>query len=192
MLKKSVTILIVILVLGAAGVIIAKFYPFLFARTVKGTIIGVTKVNPQSTIIGSGTSISNAQMFSFAVAIKDTKDGEIVTGSSEDRQWAVAREGLCAEAKFFPYPPWELANADTYFNVRLIKLYDCPGAAVSGTPQLPTNSPRDVSPPTVAAPSATPVNTAPTPAPAAGRVGSGAPHGLVAPAKPGDIPPGAH
>ena len=127
-MKKAVIIVSVVILLGLAATIVAKFYPYIFAREVKGKIVGVTKVNPQSTIIGSGASISDAQMFSFAVAVKDMKDGEIVTGSSEDRQWAVAKEGLCVDAKFFPYPPWQLANADTYFNVRLIKLYDCPGS----------------------------------------------------------------
>lgn len=60
------------------------------------------------------------------MAIKDETSGEIFTASSEDRQWAAVQgEGLCAEAKFFPYPPWQLDKAGTYHGARLLKLWNC-------------------------------------------------------------------
>ncbi len=122
MKKFQIIFGILILGLGVAGVIF-QFYSFIFARTVSGNIVGVEHVVQNNTIVSS----TNPQVFSFAIAIKDAKTGEIVTGSSEDRQWAVARQGHCAEAKFFPYPPWNLSRAGTYFGVRLIRLEDCPG-----------------------------------------------------------------
>jgi hypothetical protein len=63
-------------------------------------------------------------MFSFAIAIRDQK-GTIHTASAEDRQWAVVEKGQCVEAKFFPYPPWNLDKSGTFFGARLLKLYDC-------------------------------------------------------------------
>jgi hypothetical protein len=77
--------------------------------------------------------IPDEQIFSFGVAIRDSK-GEIHTASSEDRQWAVAQAGQCVEAKYFPYAPWELSNAGTYHGARLIRLFDCPPGTPADTP----------------------------------------------------------
>ena len=86
--------------------------------------MGIDRVIEPSTIVGAGLKIPTAQMFSFAVAIKDSH-GEIVTASSEDRQWSVVEKGQCAEALYFPYPPWALDKAGTYYGARLTRLYDC-------------------------------------------------------------------
>lgn len=91
----------------------------------KGRVVAIDRVTQPNAVISSGAQIPAAQVFSFAVAIRDA-DGEIVTASSEDRQWAVVEKDQCAEAKYFPYPPWELEKAGTYFGARLLKLYDCP------------------------------------------------------------------
>ncbi|MEQ1878763.1 MAG: hypothetical protein ABL958_19130 [Bdellovibrionia bacterium] len=99
-------------------------YSFVFAKTVVGEIVAVEKVVENMAIIG-GRPIDPAQMFSFAVAIR-VKDGEIVTASSEDRQWSLAQKGQCAEARFYPYPPWDLDKAGTYHNARMTRLFDCP------------------------------------------------------------------
>ena len=72
---------------------------------------------------GSGTP--PAEIFSYAVAIKDSKTGEIFTASSEDRRWAVVHKDQCVEAKFLPYPPWNLSRSGAYFGARLIRLFDC-------------------------------------------------------------------
>ena len=92
-----------------------------------GEVIGIDRVIEPSTIIGAG-KIPNAQIFSFAVAIKDA-NGDILTASSEDRQWAVVEKGKCAEAVFFPYPPWILDKAGTFFGARLYRLYECPSTS---------------------------------------------------------------
>ena len=73
---------------------------------------------------GAGSALSNDQLFSFAVAVRQ-KDGAIITASSEDRQWSIARKGYCVEAKFYPYPPWQLDKAGTFFNARMIHLAEC-------------------------------------------------------------------
>jgi hypothetical protein len=111
---------LIVLAAAFAGI---RYYEFVFARDVQGQIVGVEHVMQPSAII-TGNQIA-PQVFSFAIAIKE-KSGEIVTASSEDRQWAVVKQGQCAEAKFYPYPPWQLDRSGTYHGARLLKLYDCP------------------------------------------------------------------
>ncbi len=77
-----------------------------------------------------GSGAPPKEVFSFSVAIRDQLTTEIVTGSSEDRQWAVVKEGQCATAKFYPHPPWELDKSGTFHGVRLVALFDdCNAAA---------------------------------------------------------------
>ena len=102
-----------------------RYYSFVFAKTVHGTITGIDRVTQANTLIGTTTQIPPSQIFSFAIAIKEL-GGNIVTASSEDRQWAVAEKGQCVEAKFFPYPPWQLDKSGTFYGARLLKLSDCP------------------------------------------------------------------
>jgi hypothetical protein len=102
-----------------------RFYEFVFAKTINGEILKVERVTQPEALIASGKAIPAEQLFSMGIAIRDEK-GEIHTASSEDRQWSVAQAGQCAEARFFPYPPWDLESAGTYHGARLIRLYDCP------------------------------------------------------------------
>lgn len=88
----------------------------------------------------SSTDTMNPQFFSFAVAIR-TDDGEIITASAEDRQWAAAQIGRCVTATFYPYPPWRLEKSGTYSNARLDRMYECPErAAKVGLPSSPLNT----------------------------------------------------
>ena len=127
-MKAALITLIVVLLLVGTGAVTYKFYPYIFAKNVKGRILRVERVNRTEAIITSGRDVPPEQLFSFAVSIRDDK-GEIHTASSEDRQWAVAQEGQCAEAKFLRYPFWDLASAGTFFGARLIRLSDCSEAA---------------------------------------------------------------
>lgn len=124
-MKLKLSLLSLLLLLIAAGFICVKYYSFIFARTVVGKVVDVENVLQPTTIIqGNALQKLPSQIFSFAIGIQDDK-GEIVTASSEDRQWAVVKKGQCAEAKFFPYPPWVLSKSGTYFGARLLKLSDC-------------------------------------------------------------------
>jgi hypothetical protein len=105
--------------------IFLNFYPNIFAKTIVGEIVGVDRVVTPMTLLTQGNQPPPAQIFSFAVAIRDEKSGEIFTASSEDRQWAVVEKGFCAKAKFLVYPPWALDKAGTYYGARLLRLYDC-------------------------------------------------------------------
>lgn len=125
-MKLKITIGMTVFALILVAVICVRYYSYVFAKTVTGEIIGIERVSQANTIIGGGggAPIPPAQIFSFAVAIKNEKN-EIFTASSEDRQWAVVQKGHCAEAKFLPYPPWEFDKAGTYFGARLVRLFEC-------------------------------------------------------------------
>jgi hypothetical protein len=104
-----------------------EYYSFLFSRTVMGVVIDVQKIEMEGAILSRTTRTEGGDipfMHSFAIAIKESS-GEIVTSSSEDRQWAVVKAGHCVEAKYFPYPPWNLSKSGTYYGARLLKLSEC-------------------------------------------------------------------
>ncbi len=101
-------------------------YSVIFSKTVVGEITGVERVEIPVALVSRSDSDITSKVFSFAIGIKDKKTGDIYTASSEDRQWAVAQPGQCAEAVFLPYPPWEFTKKGTYFGARLVRLYECP------------------------------------------------------------------
>ena len=119
---KSVfyTVSAVVLV-GFLGFMLINYYSFIFSKKVNGEILEIERVTSPTAILGT---VPSEQVFSFAVAIKQD-DGEILTASTEDRQWAVAKKGMCVESRFYPYPPWDLKKSGTYANARLIRLKDC-------------------------------------------------------------------
>ena len=115
---------VLILLTIAAAALSFKYYEYVFAKDVQGTLIGVERVIQPQTIIGNTDKVVASQLYSFAIAIK-TSSGEIFTASSEDRQWSVTKQGECVISRFFPYPPWQLDKAGSYFNARLMKIIDC-------------------------------------------------------------------
>ncbi len=125
-LKKMAISGALIAALILAGFVVINFYSFIFSRRVIGVIEKVERVQLNVSLMQSPGNPAqiNPALYSFAVAIRE-KSGEIVTASAEDRQWAVAQAGQCAEAVYYPYPPWRLDKANTYFGARLEKLFDC-------------------------------------------------------------------
>jgi hypothetical protein len=130
-MKKIRNFLAFIIVFGAVTYVVVAFYPYLFSRHIKGKITGVEKIVTPMTLVTVNGQDPSSQMFSYAVGIQDEKTKEILTASTEDRQWAVATVGLCAEAQFFPYPPWNLKKWGTYYNARLTKLHECEPTAAN-------------------------------------------------------------
>jgi hypothetical protein len=160
-MRKFLNSFILVLFLGVTGYVFYTYWSMIFSKTIKGVITDVERVNSPTVVVGGGfNSATNKEMFSYAVAIKQ-KDGDIATASSEDRQWAVAQKGLCAEARFYPYPPWDFEKAGTYFNARLIRLYVCEEGKIitekpTATPDASTKPPSPVpdtsTPPSAAMP----------------------------------------
>lgn len=114
-------LVITLIVLAVIWAVIAN-YSFVFSKKVKGEVVEVERVVEPTAILGR--NIPAEQIFSFAVMIR-AEDGTIFSASSEDRQWAVAKKGYCVEARFYPYPPWDFEKLDTYYNARLLRVYDC-------------------------------------------------------------------
>ncbi|WP_415063775.1 hypothetical protein [Bdellovibrio sp.] len=123
---KFTKFVLVLLVVGGLLWIIMANYSVIFSKTVVGEITGVERVEIPVALVSRSDSDITSKVFSFAIGIKDKKTGDIYTASSEDRQWAVAQPGQCAEAVFLPYPPWEFTKKGTYFGARLVRLYECP------------------------------------------------------------------
>ena len=131
-LKKILKSGLIFIILGVTLYVFFEFYPYIFSKEITGEVVGVDRLmNPQIAVV-TGSDINtgqapemNKQIFSFSVGIKDTKTNEIHVATTEDRQWAVVKPGQCATVKFYPYPFWKLYKAGTYFNARLIKLFEC-------------------------------------------------------------------
>ncbi len=125
--KKYTKILIVLAFLAVILYSLITFYPYIFAKTVVGKIEKVERVQVNVALMqnNQGTNEKmDPQLFSFAVAIKDDT-GAVHTASAEDRQWAAVSEGLCVTAKFFPYAPWNLEKAGTFYGARLLESHVC-------------------------------------------------------------------
>ena len=124
-MKKAASGFLVLSVVAVVGFGLVKYWPYIFAKNIEGSVMKVERLmDPVALITRSGEPAN--KVFSFAVAIKNEATGEIFTASTEDRQWAAVQgDGLCAQAKFFPYPPWQFDKSGTYYGARLLKLWNC-------------------------------------------------------------------
>lgn len=118
---KNIGIFLVLFVLASVYLV---YFPYIHQRHVSGPVKGVKQIFDAAAIVSTTGVDPSSKIYSFAVAVQDNHSSEIVTGSTEDRQWGVVKEGQCVEATFFPYPPWNLQKSGTYYNVRLKKLFD--------------------------------------------------------------------
>jgi hypothetical protein len=141
-LKLVMVNFIFLVIFGGCAWVFFSFYSVIFSKEVSGEVVGVERLlDPQMALLGPSSSDAagasagkssggelNRQIFSFSIAIRDPKTTEIHVATTEDRQWAVVKPGQCVTAKVYPYPPWKLYKGGTYFDARLIKLFDCPPA----------------------------------------------------------------
>lgn len=160
--KSFVWLLLAVVVLVGGGAFMVSNYSWVFSKRVKGKILAVKRVTEPTAILGS--KITAEQLHSYSVLIQGD-DGELHQASSEDRQWEVATAGYCAEALFYRYPFWDLKNAGTFFNARLLKLVMCDGQAVPANPAGQPPAVDGLKEPAVPAPGA----GAPTPPAAPGK-----------------------
>ncbi|MBN8540227.1 MAG: hypothetical protein J0L82_07565 [Deltaproteobacteria bacterium] len=116
-----------VLVLGIVFVLF-QYYSYIFSRTVIGRIDNVARVTGVTAMIGGSRSLTEDQLHAFSVSIRQP-NGEMLTATSVDGQWAIAKAGLCVKAKYYPHPPWDLKQAGTYFNARLLTMADCASQA---------------------------------------------------------------
>jgi hypothetical protein len=124
-MKLKIFLLAFVVLLIAAGYACVKWYTYIFAKTVRGTVMNIERVT-QATIITSPGTQTPAQMWSFAIMIRAENSQEIYVASTEDRKWDVITKGTCVQAKIFPSPPWEIDKGGGYTNAQLQMVYDCP------------------------------------------------------------------
>lgn len=103
-------VVFVLLIFGTGFLVYFK-YPLLFSETVEGRVIGVSRV--------SGEAEDH-----FVVAIR-IRTGRIYSAKASDARWALVNPGQCAEARFFPFPPWNLENRGSYEKAMLLNPKDC-------------------------------------------------------------------
>lgn len=115
------TFLLITLAVIVVGLALTWGYPYVFAREVTGTLESVEAALPGGTVVTNASTTA----FSAGVMIREA-DGNYITFSTEDRQWATLREkqGICVTAKIFPYGWWNLSRGRTYYNGRLLGVRD--------------------------------------------------------------------
>lgn len=132
-IKKYFLILMSFVFLAGLGYVFINFYSYIFSKTIEGQVFEIKRVNQPNLVVGGSAYVNPSVMHSYAVAIRTLK-GEIITASGEDRKWEVVKKGLCANATFYPYPPWNLEKGGTYFNARLNEIKECPAEYKALTP----------------------------------------------------------
>lgn len=129
-----IELMIVICVIGIfASVLLSSsvggvgIYGYLNSKQVSGDIVSVTSALPDSGIVVS----PGQDAFSAAVLLR-MNNSEIVSFSTDDRQWATLRDkkyvGMCVVATVFPYAPWDFGKAGTFHGGRLLRFSEKPCA----------------------------------------------------------------
>lgn len=142
-IKKYFYILMTFVFLGLVGVVFVKYYSFIFAKHVEGQVFEIRRVNQPNLVVGNASYVNPGIMHSYAVAIRTLK-GDIITASGEDRKWEVVQKGICVNATFYPYPPWDFEKAGTYSRARLNEMKECSAEYKNLSPlpeSIPMNEP---------------------------------------------------
>lgn len=109
-LKSLIVICLFIGVIVGAALIGYRYYSYIFAKKIDGRVVAVSRV------------VSEVE--GYVVAIQVAGQG-ILTARTDDPRWALVKIGQCAQAKFFPHPPWNLSDAGTFFRATLLLIRDC-------------------------------------------------------------------
>lgn len=100
-------------------------YGYMKSKEVEGRLESVTSAMPEGALVSS----TQGSIFQASVMIK-LADGQFTTFSTDDRQWVSLlgdkASGKCVTAKIFPYAPWQLSKAGTYYGGRLLAVKNCP------------------------------------------------------------------
>lgn len=92
------------------------------------------KITTSETVLAKVVSIDNIQpnfmanqsqaIFSSAILLQKS-NGDLISVTSEDRQWFVIKKDMCVRTKFFKYPFWNFDKSGTYYGARLLKVEPC-------------------------------------------------------------------
>jgi prepilin-type N-terminal cleavage/methylation domain-containing protein len=117
-----IELMVVVVIVGIIGSLIYTAGYKFFSR--KEFIGKVTACSNMSMSVVAGRSAGGglpSGTFSFAVDLDI--GNEVVTFSSEDRQFANVVKGDSVEVAVFRYAPWQWDKAGTYCNGRLLRKY---------------------------------------------------------------------
>ena len=134
--KKRLILACAFGLLVGAGLVGYRYYSYIFARVLDGKVVAVSRV------------VSEVE--GYVVAIRVPGEG-VVTARTDDPRWALVNVGQCAQAKFFPHPPWNLSDAGTYYRATLLLIRDCvaaddvalPAGDVTSPPPVPEPAPEN-------------------------------------------------
>jgi prepilin-type N-terminal cleavage/methylation domain-containing protein len=115
-------ILASVLLSGTGGGV--GLYGYMKAKDVSGQLESVTSAMPDGAIVQSGAT----PVFQASVLLKQL-DGSLLSFSTDDRQWASLigerAKGKCVDVRVFPYAPWELSKAGTFYGGRILSVKEC-------------------------------------------------------------------
>ena len=114
-------VVLLVAVVGIAilfGIVGGAAYKYLYAENVTAKVTEIQNIQPSAVVADAGVVFSSALMLT-------TKEGQMISTSSEDRQWFVVKQGQCVRAKLFKYAPWDLDKAGTYYGARMISIIPC-------------------------------------------------------------------
>jgi hypothetical protein len=139
----AIAALVLLVLLAGLGLWLSttSFYTWAMRKNVEGEVVSIANMTPQA-VIGARPGVAAGDIiYSFAIAIK-TPDGTIYPTSSEDRQWAIVKEGYRVRATLFPYSPLEWRKQGTYHGARLAKILSAtPATDTERTPAAAPNAP---------------------------------------------------
>ena len=114
LIELMVVVVICFIVLGT---VVGSCSPLMFRSTEIGTVMECTQMSPAAMMMSRHANAN--LMFSSAVAMQ-LPSGEIMTFSTEDRQFGAVAKGDQIKVMVSKYPPWEFTKAGTYYNGRLL------------------------------------------------------------------------
>jgi hypothetical protein len=118
-------------VLGLAigiGILVYHYYSYIFSRVVDGRVMDVKRIN--------------SEVEGFVVSMRSGNSQDILTARTDDPRWALVNPGQCAQAKFFPHPPWNLSDSGTFFRATLLLIKDCGSDAPPALPVAQDDLPK--------------------------------------------------
>lgn len=122
MIVVAIICILAAIFLGSGGNSVG-IYGYLNSRSVTGSLVSVARVAPDGGMIAAGSDVLIAR----AVMLK-TPNGEYVTFSTDDRQWAALENkdavGKCVTATIYPYSPISFGKDGTFYGGRLKHIAD--------------------------------------------------------------------
>lgn len=131
--QNGLTLIELMVLVAAIGILTSIAFAFSFggvslygyfnSKDVSGHLESVTSAMPAGSIV-----TTDEVVFQASVLVREGS-GAYVSFSTDDRQWASfiadKSQGKCVDVRIFPYAPWNISKAGTYYGGRLLSVKDC-------------------------------------------------------------------